>query len=75
MKPILPVWAAFTLYWFKISAAVVVPVLVFFGVHEQTAAGLETEISEFILDVVPVAGSILVSIIAIYHQLKGLPQR
>ena len=73
MKPILPAWAAFTFYWFKIAAAVAVPVLVAFGASQQTAEGLETQVSEFILDVVPVAGSILVSIIAIYHQLKGSP--
>ena len=73
MKPILPAWAAFTLYWLKISAAVVVPVLVAFGVTEQTAAGLETEISELILDVVPIAGAILVSVMSIYHQIKGSP--
>ena len=40
MKPVLPAWAAFKLYWFKISAAVVVPVLVYFGASQQTVQDL-----------------------------------
>ena len=73
MTPVLPVWAANILYWLKIAAAVVVPVLVHVGVSQQTAAGLATELDELILDVVPVAGAIVVSVISIYHQIKGGP--
>ena len=71
MKPVLPVWAANFLYWLKISAAVIVPVLVHYGVSQQTTEGLVTQVNELILDVVPVAGAILISIISIYHQIKG----
>ena len=73
MTPVLPVWAAKVLHWSKLVAAVVVPILVAFGVTEQTAVGLETEFSELILDAVPIAGAILVSVMSIYHQLKGSP--
>ena len=71
MKPILSIWAANFLYWFKIAAAVIVPVLVHYGVSQQTAAGLVTQVNELVLDAVPVAGAIVVSVISIYHQLKG----
>ena len=39
MKPVLPIWAANTLYWLKIAAAVIVPVLVHYGVSQQTHGG------------------------------------
>ena len=68
-----PAWAAAVLYWVKIAAAVVVPVLVAFGINHQTAVGLETQVSELVLDRVPVAGAILISVISIYHQIKGTP--
>ena len=73
MKPVLPIWAANTLYWLKIAAAVIVPVLVHYGVSQQTTEGLVTQVNELVLDVVPVAGAILISVISIYHQIKGTP--
>ena len=32
-----------------------------------------TQVNELVLDVVPVAGAILISVISIYHQIKGTP--